>query len=58
MRLTNWTARRAGGRITIYGHSAADGNPAKIVGVDTITSRAGRVFAKDKEAEEHELVLA
>jgi hypothetical protein len=37
IKLINWTARRAGGRITINGVNAADGQPLKVVGVDKIT---------------------
>lgn len=57
MRLFDWKARRAGGRITISGKDSG-GASAKIVGVEAITSRSGRVFATDKDGEEHDLVLA
>lgn len=36
--LINWTARRAGGRITIKGVDKASGQPVKVIGVDTIKS--------------------
>lgn len=54
MLLYDWKARRAGGRITIYG-KAAGGDAARIVGVDVIEPRAGRIVAVDKDGEEHEL---
>lgn len=57
MRIFSWKARRAGGRITITGTDSA-GAGAKIVGVDVIAPRRDRVFAIDKDGEEHELVLA
>jgi hypothetical protein len=33
--LKNWKAKRAGGRITIYGQNES-GQPARVVGVDVI----------------------
>jgi hypothetical protein len=59
--LTNWTAKRAGGRITIYGTNEA-GNPDRIVGVDKIApDPAGEcmtaVLATDKDGEVHILKL-
>lgn len=35
-KLINWTAKRAGGRITINGIDAGNMKPLKIVGVDMI----------------------
>lgn len=40
--LKNWTAKRAGGRITITGETA-DGKPRKVVGVDTIEAGGATV---------------
>lgn len=54
--LTNWKARRAGGRITVNG-TEADGSAGKIVGVDVIEPRDGRIIAVDKNGTEHELAL-
>ena len=56
MHLFNWKARRAGGRITVTGKDSG-GDAAKIVGVDVIEPRNGRIIAKDKTGEEHLLVL-
>ena len=52
----SWTAKRAGGRITIYGKTR-EGNPRRLVGVDFIelnSNRASgeidnRVRAQDKD---------
>lgn len=54
--LTNWRARRAGGRITVTGKEA-DGTDGKIVGVDVITPRDGKIIATDKNGTEHALAL-
>lgn len=56
MHLTNWKARRAGGRITING-TGEDGKPAKIVGVDVIEPLGGKIVATDKNGESHTLGL-
>lgn len=58
MHLFKWKARRAGGRITINGHSA-DGTACKIVGVDVIEPAAGhgQCFATDKNGERHTLAV-
>lgn len=59
MKLTDWTARRAGGRITVTG-TGENGQPAKIVGVDTIEPHFGGrpcVQAKDRNNVVHELAL-
>lgn len=52
MKLKNWKARRAGGRITITGFDEA-GNPAKVVGVDVIEPRGRLIVAVDKDRGEH-----
>ena len=60
MHLTDWKARRAGGRITING-TAPDGTPAKIVGVDVIVPgprEAAYCIATDKDGNEHQLAHA
>lgn len=54
MHLTNWKARRAGGRITING-TDPEGNAAKIVGVDVIEPFKGGVIATDKSGAIHKL---
>lgn len=58
MHLTNWKARRAGGRITVNG-TGPDGKPAKIVGVDVIEPSSGHNFvrATDKNNVEHSLAI-
>lgn len=62
MHLNNWKARRAGGRITVNEVDAdgnyvngADGKPIKIVGVDVIQPRGGKIIATDKDGNEHTL---
>jgi hypothetical protein len=58
--LINWRARRAGGRITVYGEDDS-GASAKIVGVDVIEPRAieGRVsvVAITKDNIMHKLII-
>lgn len=56
-KLTDWTAKRAGGRITINGTDAKTGEPRKVVGVDTITAaKAGKSpVAVDKDGARYEL---
>lgn len=55
MHLFDWKAKRAGGRITVYGKE--NGVDAKIVGVDKIEPRGGKIVATDKAGEEHTLVV-
>ena len=56
MHLTNWKARRAGGRITVTGIDIDTGEAAKIVGVDVIEpSGKGRIVALDKNNVAHTL---
>ncbi len=43
-----WTAKRAGGRITVYGKTR-EGNARRIVGVDFIDTNDGKVRAQDKD---------
>lgn len=60
MHLTNWKARRAGGRITVNG-TLPDGTPGKIVGVDVIVPgprEAAYCVATDKNGVEHHLAHA
>lgn len=47
--LYSWSAKRAGGRITVT-HSCG-----KIANVDTIAPRDGKVIATDKDAREFDL---
>lgn len=54
MHLFDWKAKRAGGRITVYGKTK-DGSAAKIVGVDKIEPLGSRIIATDKHNEEHDL---
>jgi len=57
MTLRHWKARRAGGRITINGVDALTGVSCKVVGVDVIEPRNGRVVAVDKAGGEHTLEI-
>lgn len=57
--LQNWTAKRAGGRMTIY-YADENGLPAKVVGVDTIQGRPGPgelPVATDKHGERYYLAV-
>ena len=51
-RLTDWEARRSGGRITVYGNDP-DGKAAKITKVDIIVPRGGQIVAVDSDNREH-----
>lgn len=54
--LTNWKARRAGGRITINATDKATGRPIKVVAVDSIDGRSGKPpIATDKDGRQFEL---
>lgn len=60
--LANWRAKRAGGRITVYGDEVVRGHTVntKIVGIDTITPgmfHEGACYATDKDGITHKLVL-
>lgn len=59
--LANWRAKRAGGRITVYGDDVDRGNAlTKVVGIDTITpgSRVeGRCEALAHDGTTHYLLL-
>lgn len=58
--LANWRAKRAGGRITIYGDNADNGELTKLVGVDTIIpglAVEGCCYATDKDNVTHKLLL-
>lgn len=54
--LSNWKAKRAGGRITIYGVDQ-NGISTKIVGVDRIEPSAGFCIATDKDGAAHRLAV-
>lgn len=54
--LKDWKARRAGSRITVNG-TEANGQPGKIVGVDAIEPRDGKIIATDKHGTEHQLLI-
>ncbi len=56
MRIFSWTARRAGGHITISGKDSG-GASVKIAGVGRIAPRGDRIFATDRDGDEHELVV-
>jgi hypothetical protein len=56
MTLSNWKARRAGGRITVVGKNE-QGEDAKIVGVDYVEPAAGGgCKAVDKDNRVHTLL--
>jgi len=50
--ITNWTAKRAGGRITIYGVKS-DGRPLRVVGVDKIEAGSPHPVATDKDGTQY-----
>lgn len=58
-----WSAKRAGGRITVSGRKAGPGtimgtgDPVKVVGVDRIEPKNGKVIATDLNGVEYELVV-
>lgn len=54
--LKNWRARRAGGRITVYGEHHETGQLEKITNVDTIEPWFGACRATDKAGVEHRLL--
>jgi hypothetical protein len=58
--LRNWTAKRAGGRITVYGEDDS-GASTKVVGVDRIEvlhfADRSSVIATDKDGQRHELLV-
>ena len=61
MNICNWTAKRAGGRITITGERVDNFEEVKIVGVDRIVSspygeEPKTIIAVDKYGNEHRLV--
>jgi hypothetical protein len=59
--LKNWRAKRAGGRITVYGTNAETGQADKVVGVDVIEPHKFKqgiftieaALATDKNGEKH-----
>ena len=55
-KIINWSARRAGAKITITGETA-NGKPIKIVGVETIEAgkNGGNPMAIDMSDERYEL---
>lgn len=58
--LKNWRARRAGGRITVYGECQATHTPMKITNVDQIEpglAQSNMVVAVDKDGHRHNLLL-
>lgn len=59
--LTNWSARRSGGRITITARDDT-GSAVKVPNVDRIELQTGgersRIVAVDKDGDEYELALA
>lgn len=58
--LRNWTAKRAGGRITVYGFTDDEEHRGvKVVGVDCITGNSDRKYciATTKDGEEIRLSI-
>lgn len=59
--LKNWRARRAGGRITVYGEDPETNQQVKITNVDAITpghAPGGYCVAVDKNSVPHRLLIA
>jgi hypothetical protein len=57
--LKEWRAKRAGGRITVYGKDATTGAETKIVSVDSIQpSKVTGCIAVDKDGTVHQLLPA
>lgn len=54
--ITSWEAKRAGGRITVYGTDSTN-KKTKIVGVDSIRVINGRVVATDLNKVDYHLVV-
>lgn len=57
--ITHWTAKRAGGRITIYGTNHETGGPIRVVGVDKIEKLQhtdSHPTATDKDGRAHRLL--
>jgi hypothetical protein len=57
VKLKDWRAKRAGGRITVYGIDSRTGKDTKIVAVDEIKPIEGRIFAIDKNGTHHTLAI-
>ncbi len=58
--LIKWRAKRAGGRITVYGEDAETRDNTKIVGIDVITPgtiNEGVCYALDRHGVTHTLLL-
>ncbi len=53
--VTGWRAKRAGGRITVYGR--IDGKDTRVSNVDEIKPEGGRVVATDKNGDRFELAI-
>lgn len=60
--LKNWRARRAGGRITVYGEDATTSEPTKITRIDVIqpgtAAGANCCIAIGHDKVEHHLLLS
>ena len=54
-KIINWTAKRAGGRITINGVTADTLQPIKLVGVDEIKAFVGLAIATKSDGTKYEL---
>lgn len=53
--ISNWKARRSGGRITITGHDET-GTAERWPNIDTIEQRDGAIVATDKDGQQFRLV--
>jgi hypothetical protein len=53
--VTNWNARRAGGRITITGKDV-NGEEIKVVGVDVIKPEGDKIVATARDGRKWELI--
>lgn len=57
IKIKNWTAKRAGGKITIAGVTLKN-EPIKVVGVDTIAPNAKGKIVAAKPDDKFELAIA
>ena len=59
-RLKNWRARRAGGKMTVYGEHADTGQPDKVTQIDTIVPgkpQSNCCIAKRADGSAHHLLM-
>lgn len=54
--LRDWRARRAGGRITVYGENVEGREQDRITNVDELVPEVGYTVARDKDGVHHRLL--